>query len=89
MPIENPKLLWPAALSTVLLVTYEFADVERWALQTTARTALLFIGLAALALVLKIIDRAQRRERLPVNFDARPALATQRLGLFERVVNHD
>ena len=89
VPIENPKLLWPAALSTVFLVSYGFADAERWALQTTARTALLVIGLAALVLVLKITDRAMRRERLPMNFDARPAPATQRLGLFERVVNHD
>ena len=73
----------------MFLVSYGFADAERWALQTTARTALLFIGLAALVLVLKITDRAMRRERLPMNFDARPAPATQRLGLFERVVNHD
>jgi len=58
-------------------------------MQTTARTAWLFIGLAALVVLIKIIDRAQRRERPPMNFDARPAWATQRLGLFERVVNHD
>jgi len=89
VPIENPKLLWPAGLSTVVLVAYEFANVERWAMQTTARTAWLFIGLAALVVLIKIIDRAQRRERPPMNFDARPAWATQRLGLFERVVNHD
>jgi hypothetical protein len=89
VPIENPKLLWPAGLSTVLLVTYGFADLERWALQTTARTLALGAALAAFALVVKMIDRANRRERLAVNFDERPAFATQRLGLFERIVNYD
>jgi len=89
VPIENPKLLWPAGLATVLLVTYGFADVERFALQTATRTAALGAALAAIVLLVKIIDRAKRRERLPVNFDERPALATQRLGLFERIANHD
>jgi hypothetical protein len=88
-PIENPKLLWPAGLTTVLLVTYGFADVERWALQTAARTAGLGAVLGAIVLLVKITDRANRRERLPVNFDERPPLATQRLGLFERMANYD
>jgi hypothetical protein len=88
-PIENPKLLWPAGLTTVLLVTYGLADVERWALQTAARTAGLGIVLGAIIVLVRIIDRAKRRERRPVNFDERPAPATQRLGLFERVANHD
>jgi hypothetical protein len=89
MPIENPKLLWPAGLSTVLLLTYGFAGVERSALQTTAGTVGLAAALAVIVLLIKTIDRVKRRERLPVNFDERPALATQRLGLFERIVNHD
>jgi hypothetical protein len=89
VPIENPKLLWPAGLATVLFVTYGFADVERWALLTATRTAGLGAALAAIVLVVKIIDRATRRERVPLNFDERPALATQRLGLFERVANSD
>jgi hypothetical protein len=89
VPIENPKLLWPVGLATVLLVTYGFADVERWALQTATRMAGLGAGLGAIVLLVTIIDRAKRRERLPVNFDERPALATQRLGLFERIANHD
>jgi hypothetical protein len=89
LPIENPKLLWPAGLATVLLVTYGFADVERLALQTATRTAGLGAALGAIVLLVKIMDRANRRERLPVNFDERPALATQRLGLFERVANHE
>ena len=58
-------------------------------MQTTAQTFALGAGLAALVLAVKIIDRAKRRERLPMNFDERPALATQRLGPFERIVNHD
>jgi hypothetical protein len=89
VPIENPKLLWPVGLATILLVTYGFADVERFALQTATRTAGLGAALGAIVLLVKIIDRAKRRERLPVNFNERPALATQRLGLFERVANHD
>jgi hypothetical protein len=89
VPIANPKLLWPAGLSTVLLAAYGFADVERWALQTATRTAGLGAVLGAIVLPVKIIDRANRRERLPVNFDERPAPATQRLGLFERIANHD
>jgi hypothetical protein len=89
VPIENPKLLWPAASATVLLVTYGFADVERWALQTATRTAALGAALGAIVLVITIIDRAKRLERLPVNFDERPARATQRLGLFDRIVNPD
>jgi hypothetical protein len=89
VPIENPKLLWPAGLTSVLMVTYGFAGVERFALQTATRTAGLGAALAAIVLLVKLIDRAKRRERLPVNFDERPAPATQRLGLFERIVNHD
>jgi hypothetical protein len=89
VPVENPKLLWPAGLATLLLVTYGFAGVERWALQTATRTAGLGAALGATVLLVKIVDRVKRRERLPVDFDERPALATQRLGLFERVANHD
>jgi len=89
VPIENPKLLWPASLVSVLLAAYGFAGVERFALQTATRTAGLGAALAATVLLVKIADRATRRERLPVNFDERPAPATQRLGLFERIANHD
>ena len=89
VPIANPKLLWPAAAVTVLFVAYGFAGVERWALQTATRTAELGVALGAIVLVITIIDRAKRLERLPVNFDERPARATQRLGLFDRIVNPD
>ena len=78
-----------AGLATVLVVTYGLADVERLALQTATRTVGLGAALGAIVLLVKIIDRANRRDRLPVNFDERPALATQRLGLFERMVNPD
>jgi hypothetical protein len=90
VPIENPKLLWPVGLTSVLLFTYGFADVERFALQTATRTAGLGAALGAIVLLVKLIDRANRRhERLPVNFGARPAPATQRLGLFDRIANQD
>ena len=89
LPVANPKLLWPAALSTVLLVAYGLAAMERWALQTAIGTAGFGVALGAIVLLVTIIDRSNRRERRPVNFDERPALATQRLGLFEHVANHD
>jgi len=89
MPIENPKLLWPAGLATVLLATYGFAGLERLALQTVTRTVGLGVALGAIVLLIRVIDRSNRRERLPVNFDERPAPATQRLGLFEHIANHD
>jgi hypothetical protein len=90
VPIENPKLLWPAGLTAVLLVSYELANMERLAFQTVARTVGLGAGLGAIVLLVKIVDRTmRRRERLPVDFDARPARAAQQLGLFERVANPD
>jgi len=88
VPIENPKLLWPAAAAGFLLVTYGFAYLERFALQTPTRAAVLCAMLGAIVLVTKLLDRAQRRERLPVNFDEGPTPATQRLGLFEHLL-HD
>jgi hypothetical protein len=90
VPIENPKLLWPAGLTAVLLVSYELASIERLALQTVTRTVELGAALGAIVLLIKIIDRTmRRRERLPVDFDARPARSAQQLGLFDRVVNPD
>lgn len=88
VPIENPKLLWPTAVASFLLVAYGFAYVERFALQTPTRAAVLCVILGAFVLITRLIDRAQRRERLPVNFDEGPAPATQRLGLSEHLL-HD
>jgi hypothetical protein len=89
LPVENPKLLWPVGVSSLLFVTYGFASVERMALQTATRTADLGAALVAIVVLVKAIDRARRRERRPLNFDERPAPATQRLGLFDRVAMHD
>jgi hypothetical protein len=89
VPIENPKVLWPAAVASFLLAAYGFAYVERLALRTPAQTAMLGASLAALVLITTRIDGARRRERLPVNFDERPTPATLRLGLFERMAVHD
>jgi hypothetical protein len=47
----------------------------------------LIAALAAIALLVKIVARLNRGERLPIDFDQRPAPATQRLGLFDRVTN--
>jgi hypothetical protein len=89
VPIENPKLLWPVGLTTILLVTYGFADMERLALQTSLGTEGLGAALCGIVLLIKLVDRAQRRERRSVNFDERPAPATQRLDLFERAAIRD
>jgi hypothetical protein len=89
VPIENPKLLWPTGLATVLLVVYGFAGIERWALQTTTGTAAFGIALGAIALLISSLDRAKRRERLFLDFDERPATSIQRLGVFERIAIGD
>jgi hypothetical protein len=83
LPIENPKVVWPLTISSVFVVTYGLARVERLALQTPVYSTLFCAALVAMVLAVKVIDRARRRERLPVDFDERPALPTQRLGLFE------
>ena len=89
VPLENPKVVWPAAFATLLFVTYGCANAERWALQTPARALALAATLGAIALLVRTADRVRRRERWPVNFDDRPGLATQRLGLLEHITIHD
>jgi hypothetical protein len=87
LPLENPKLLWPGGLVAGLLVTYGFAGLEAQASQTPAGIAALVAALGAIVLVIKRVDGANRSDAQPVNFDERPRLATQRLGLFERATN--
>ena len=89
VPLENPKIVWPAGFVSLLLVTYGFATVERWALHTATRTIALGVVLGALVLLVRALDRARRRERRPIRFDDRPTRATQRLGLFEHLAMHD
>jgi len=89
VPIQNPKVIWPAGVTTLLALAYSLAGVERWALQTALRTVGLGATLVAIMALVTMADRAYRRERRPVDFDARPAFATQRLGLFESAANHD
>jgi hypothetical protein len=89
VPIENPKLVWPVGFASLLAVTYGFADVERWALQTTTRAIALGVALGAIALLMRAIDRTRRRQRRSINFDDRPALATQRLGLSEHITTQE
>jgi len=89
VPIQHPKIVWPAGLASALLVTYGFAAAERWALSTAPRSMVFGIVLGAIALLVQAIDRARRRERCFVSFDDRPAPATQRLGLFEYITEHD
>ena len=89
VPLDNPKLVWPAGFAGLLLVTYGFARAERWAFQTPAHGIAFGVALGATALLVRAIDRVRRRERRPINFDGQPAFATQRLGLFDHVAMHD
>jgi hypothetical protein len=73
--------VWPAGFAGLVLVTSLIAAVERWALQSVMRTLPLAAGMAALALLLHALDRAQRIERRPIRFNPRPTGTTQRLGL--------
>jgi hypothetical protein len=83
VPVENPKLLWPAGLAIGLLLTYGFAGLEARSLQSPLRTAVLAAVLGVIVLAIRRVDDANRREVHPVDFEERPRLATQRLGLFE------
>lgn len=85
VPIENPKFVWPATFVSLLFVTYGFAGVERWALQTATHALAFGVALAGLAGLLDAIDRRRRRERRAIRFDGQPAFATQRLGLFDHL----
>ncbi len=85
VPPDNPKLLWPAAVIGLVLVTYGFGNAEQWALQTSARALGLTAVLIAMAVLARAADRARRRDRCPIDFDARPQPATQRLGLLNHV----
>jgi hypothetical protein len=89
VPPENPKLLWPGGVACLLGFSYGFAQTERWALQTATSAIALGVTLGAIALLVRAIDRARRRERWPIDLDERPALATQRLGLSEHITIHD
>ena len=89
VPLENPKIVWPAALVALLLVTYGYAALERWALQAPPRIAGLGAALVVMVLFVKAVDRVWRRERRPIVFDDRPRQATQRLDLFEGVAIYE
>ncbi|HEY7289757.1 MAG TPA: hypothetical protein VH583_07965 [Vicinamibacterales bacterium] len=89
IPVENPKLLWPAGIAALLLGTYASAAAERWALETAVHAVLAIGALAVIVIVLKAFDRERRLEPVPIDFDARPSLPTQRLGLFDRIVTQD
>lgn len=89
LPIDNPKMLWPAGFAALLSVAYGLSGAERWALQGMPQAVALGAGLGAVVVLSKIIDRFYRRERRTVAFDERPASPTQRLGLYEHVMGID
>jgi hypothetical protein len=89
LPLGDPKLLWSGGAAILILLPLAFASLERTALRSTVSIAATAVALAGAVLVIKIIDRTQRRERQQVDFDERPALPTQRLGVFERMAIHD
>ena len=85
----DPELMWSGGAAALLVVPYAFAYIERADLESPARTSALAATLAGIVLAIKIIDRAQRRERRQLDFDERPARPTQRLGVFESMAIHD
>jgi hypothetical protein len=89
VPIENPKLVWPAAFAALLSATYGLAAAEHWALQAGARSVTFGAVLGGIAILVQVIDRVWRCEPQSIDFDDRPADATQRLGLFDHIAVHD
>jgi hypothetical protein len=85
VPFANPKVVWPASLVGLVLVTYGWAALEHRALQTGTRTLALCVTIAAIAFALRTIDAARRQDRAFVDFEGRPTPTTQRLGLFDHV----
>ncbi len=81
VPIQNLTLVGSGVVTGVLLATYGMAWIERAALPSPAGAAALAVTLAGLVVTLTVVDRAQRRERWPLDFDEGPAPPTQRLGL--------
>jgi hypothetical protein len=81
VPIENPKIVWPAAFAGLLLTTHFLAMAERWALETGTGEIALGTVLAATVILLRAIDSTRRRERKAIDFDGLPTPPTQRLGL--------
>jgi hypothetical protein len=82
-PIENPKIVWPAAAAVFLLFSNGFATLVRPALQSPHYSVLLALILLAATLLTALADRRMRRDRLPVLFEQRLPAGVQRLDLFE------
>jgi hypothetical protein len=85
VPIQNPKLLWPAGVAVFLLGNFGFASAARFGLQTPIRSALFCLILCTAIVVVKAVDWAMRRERAVLDFNEGPPPATQRLGLFDEI----
>ncbi len=80
LPPDNLKLRVPLALATLLIVAFAFARIERFAWQSLASIGGLCAALAALVVIVKMVDRERRRDRRPILFDEAP-LSTEVLGL--------
>lgn len=85
LPIENPKLVWPAGVCVLLGLTYMGAAVEQWAADSPGRWLDLIALLCLATGALRGVDRARRRVPHPVHFNEAPAPPTQRLGLHDHV----
>lgn len=89
VPIQNPKVVWPAGLLGLLVVSYGFATAERWATESAMHAAAWGLTLGTTVLLLQRFDRRRRTGSRPTIFDERPALPTQRLGLSDHVMGSD
>jgi hypothetical protein len=76
VPLQNPKLLWPAGVATFFLVSYGLASAARFAWQTPTRAILICVAASATILLTKLLDAMKRRDRFPVNFNEGPPSIT-------------
>ena len=88
VPVENPKIVWPAAFVGLMLLTYGFALAERRALDSGVIGIAFGLLLGGVVLGIKAVDSARRRERQAVDFDGRPTPTTQQLGLLAQIEGH-
>jgi hypothetical protein len=89
VPIQNPKLRWPASVAAFLILSNVFAAACRFGLESPMRAALLFAISSAAVLLTTFIDRVSRRERVLVNFNEGPPPTTERLRLFDQLALGD
>jgi hypothetical protein len=86
VPLQNPKLIWPASILALLLVPFCFGAVARVAL-TTRGGMLVFVTVNGAICASLIVARRRKEGRsAELQFEPPPSAPTQRLGLRERMM---